>query len=124
MKDENDMLALEGLDSGHGLLVGFCVPLAAGPEDLVLSGHPRPVERHTYHQLRQDNSGAGYYWDRQVGIIFRRFQNDVPRLPESREACVGGLCPSFRIDIMMDPELSWDADCRTRAYPKYQEEPL
>ena len=94
-------IALEGLDSGHALLVGFCVPLAAGPEDLVLSGHPHPVERDTYHQLRQDNSGAGYYWDRQVGIIFRRFQNDVPRLPESREACVGGLCPSFRIDIRL-----------------------
>ena len=54
-------IALEGLYSGHGLLVGFCVPLAAGPEDLVLSGHPHPVERDTYHQLRQDNSGTGYY---------------------------------------------------------------
>ena len=105
-------------------MVGFCVPLEAGPDDLVLFGHPQPEERESYEELRQDNSGAGYYWDRQVGLIFRRFKNDLPRLPESRKACVGGLCPYFKIDTLLDPELSWDADCRTRAYPKYQEEPL
>ena len=89
-----------------------------------MSGLPHPVERDTYQQLRLDNSGVGYYWDREVGIIFRRFQNDIPRLPESREACVGRLCPEFKIDTLLDPELPWDADCRNRAYPKYQEEPL
>ena len=90
----------------------------------MLFGHPHPEERESYEELRQDNSGAGYYWDRQVGLIFRRFKNDVPRLPESRKACVGGQCPYFKIDNLMDPELLLDADCRTRAYPKYQEDPL
>ena len=117
-------LALEGLDSGHSLLVGICVPLEAALEDLDLFGHPKPVQRDTFSELKEDNSGAGYYWDMEVGIIFRKFRVDLPRLPESRKACVGGQCPYFKIDNLMDPELVLDADCRTRAYPKYQENPL
>ena len=49
---------------------------------------------------------------------------DTPRLPEVRKACVGGSCPSLTIDILLDPASGLDTDCRTRAYPKYQEEPL
>ena len=117
-------LALEGLDSGHSLLVGICVPLEAGPGDLQVGGQPTPLQRDTFTELREDDTGTGYFWDREVGIIFRRFKVDLPRLPESRLACVGGVCPYLKIDTLLDTSLQLDTDCRNRAYPKYQEEPL
>ena len=51
-------------------------------------------------------------------------QVDTPRLPEMRVGCVRRSCPSLTIDIRMDRASQLDTDCRTRAYPKYQEEPL
>ena len=67
-------LSLEGLDSGHSLVVGICVPLEAGPADLSLGGSPHPVEVSSYEALTGDHTGTAYYWDREVGVIFRKFQ--------------------------------------------------
>ena len=117
-------LALEGLDSGHSLLVGICVPLQAGPGDLQVGGHPTPLQRDTFTELREDDTGTGYFWDPEVGVIFRKFQVDLPRVPELRKRCVGDLCPAFDIINLLDLSQGLDTDCRTRAYPKYQEEPL
>ena len=41
-----------------------------------------------------------------------------------RVACVRHSCPSLSIDILMDQAAGLDTDCRVRAYPKYQEQPL
>ena len=67
-------LSLEGLDSGLSLVVGVCVPLEAGPADLSLRGSPHPAEVSSYEALTGDTTGTAYYWDREVGVIFRKFQ--------------------------------------------------
>ena len=82
------------------------------------------MSRETYEELRQDTTGTGYFWDPEVGVIFRKFQVDLPRVPELRKRCVGDLCPSFDIINLLDLSQGLDTDCRTRAYPKYQEVPL
>ena len=57
-------------------------------------------------------------------FIFLKLQVDAPRDPELREACIGGRynCPNIYIDTKENT--LGDADCRGRAYPKYQKDPL
>ena len=65
---------IDGLDSGNSIIVGFCIPLNATSEQIILHGNPKPMQINTYDDLVNDRSGAGYYWDKNVGAIFRRFQ--------------------------------------------------
>ena len=123
----NFNIVLQGLDSGNSILVGFCVPLGATSDEIEFRGRPKPQEIDTYEELLADNSGTGYYWDHEVGIVFRKFQVDLVWDPESRAACPKGdsydpaWCPQFFIR----PEpYTGDTDCTTRAYPKYRTEPL
>ena len=51
-----------GLDSGHSLQVGFCVPLGVPAEEIEFMGNnPRPVQVESYLQLVEDQSGTAYY---------------------------------------------------------------
>ena len=112
-----------GLDSGHSLQVGFCVPLGVPAEEIKFSGsNPVPVQVDSHLELVEDQSGAAFYWDQQVGVVFRKFKVDEPRTSETDSACVGGiyLCPSFKIET----DHPGDTDCTARAYPKYQKPPI
>ena len=82
------------------------------------------MNKDNFEDLKDDRTGAGFFWDQEVGVIFRKFQVNLPRFPESRVVCIGGQCPEVFIDIHLDNMESLDMDCRSRAYPKYQEEPL
>ena len=66
---------MQGLDSGNSVLVGFCVPLGATNDEIEFRGRPKPQEIATFEELQNDNSGTGYYWDHEVGIVFRKFQS-------------------------------------------------
>ena len=112
-------IILKGLDSGNSVLVGFCIPHGASEDQMNFKGNPKPLEFETYEDLLQDRSGSGYFWDKEIGAIFRRFQVDEPRDPESRLACVGGpySCPTFFINSLSGA--NGDTDCTKRAYPKY-----
>ena len=112
-----------GLDSGHSLQVGFCVPLGVPAGEIrFLGSNPVPVQVESYLELVEDQSGAAFYWDQQVGVVFRKFKVYEPRTSETATACVGGNyeCPSFRI-LTAHPG---DTDCTARAYPKYQKPPI
>lgn len=115
---------LEGLDSGHSLVLGFCVPFGATPDQMGFSGYPKPVEVQTYDEMLYDTTGSTYHWDHQAGVVFRKFQVDLPRTAEDRVNCIpdGKHCPSFNI-ITKDESLG-DTDCRSRVYPKYQKAPI
>ena len=76
-----------------------------------------------------DRTGAGYYWDHEVGAVFRRFQVDLPRDPEMRMACVPSIshkshCPMFYIKTSVSSGSLGSTDCTERAYPKYKKDPL
>jgi len=91
------------------------------------TGDPHPIELLSYDDLLNDRTGAGYYWDHEVGAVFRRFQVDLPRDPEIREACVPSIshknhCPDFYIKSASGTLGS--TDCTDRAYPKYKKDPL
>ena len=112
-----------GLDSGHSLQVGFCIPLGVPAEEIkFLGSHPPPVQVDSYLELVEDQSGAAYYWDEEVGVVFKKFKVYEPRTSETATACVGGNyeCPSFRIETAHPG----DTDCTARAYPKYQKPPI
>ena len=118
-----------GLDSGNSVLVGFCIPLDATVDQMRFSGRPKPIELLSYEDLLNDKNGTGYYWDHEVGVVFRRFQVDLPRDPLIRKACPSSPsnqhdtdCPEFRIDT--DVQALGDTDCTQRAYPKYRKNPL
>ena len=120
----NFNIRLQGLDSGNSLLVGFCVPLGTTTEEIDFGGRPKPQEIATYEGLLTDKSGAGYFWDHEVGVVFRKFQVDLVWDPESRDACPQGdraWCPQF---FIRSQPYSGDTDCAARAYPKYRTEPL
>ena len=116
-------IRMVGLDSGHSVLVGICIHLNADEDQIILQGTPKPMKLPTYNDLLNDRTGAGYYWDQEVGSIFRRFQVDLLRDPEIRQACLpdGRHCPSFSIKTN---GAIGDTDCTDRAYPKYQKDPL
>ena len=121
----NFNIRLQGLDSGNSVVVGFCVPLGATSDEIEFRGRPNPKEIESYDELLADESGTGYYWDHEVGIVFRKFQVDIVWDPESRDACPlqedSAWCPNFYIR----PEpYTGDTDCTARAYPKYKTEPL
>ena len=59
-------VALQGLDSGHSLVIGFCVPLGASADEVTFRGSPAPVKIGSYEDLLKDRTGAGYFWDEQV----------------------------------------------------------
>ena len=112
-----------GLDSGHSLQVGFCVPLGVPAEEIKFEGNnPRPVQVESYLELVEDESGTAYYWDEEVGVVFRKFKVYEPRTSETATACVGvnNQCPSFKIET----EHPGDKDCTARAYPKCQKPPF
>ena len=83
-------------------------------------GRPHPQEIATFEELQNDNSGTGYYWDHEVGIVFRKFQVDLVWDPESRDACPlaesSAWCPQF---FIRPHPYTGDTDCTARAYPKY-----
>ena len=113
----------KGLDSGHSQLVGFCTPLGVPEEEIkFLGNYPRPVQVDSYVELLQDETGTAYFWDEEVGVVFRKFKVFEPRTPQTETACVGenGQCPSFRIETIHPG----DTDCTDRAYPKYQKPPI
>ena len=56
--------------------------------------------------LMEDSSGNGFFVDREVGVVFRRFAGY-----EEYER---------KIEIVVDELASEDVDCTLRAYPKYQ----
>ena len=116
-------IIMKGLDSGHSILVGICINLNATEDQIKFQGTPKPMELSTYNELLNDRTGAGYYWDQEVGAIFRRFQVDLLRDPEIRQACLPDdrHCPSFSIKTN---GAIGDTDCTDRAYPKYQKDPL
>ena len=97
---------------------------------MTLKGTPKPEQVNTFAELLEDRSGTAFFWDQEVGIMFRRFQVDLPRSPEDRTRCVGDHCPEFFIDVEHeglgdeDGLVGGDTDCRDRAYPKYQLDPL
>ena len=112
-----------GLDSGHSQQMGFCVPLGVPPEEIKFMGnHPIPVQVDSYVDLLADETGTAFFWDQEVGVVFRKFKVFEPRTPETESACVGenGQCPSFRIETVHPG----DTDCTARAYPKYQKPPI
>ena len=111
-----------GLDSGHSQQVGFCVPLGVPEEEIVFHGNPAPVEVESYLEMVEDGSGAAFYWDREVGVVFRKFKVYEARTPEDKERCVpsGHDCPEFRIETVFHG----DTDCTQRAYPKYSKHPI
>ena len=117
-------MQLEGLDSGHSLLLGICTPLGANEEEINFRGSPEPQEVSTYEDLVNDRTGAGYFWDKEVGAVFRRFQVDLQRDSELRDRCVpdGHHCPWFTVETSGDGLR--DAYCTDRAYPKYRKDPL
>ena len=88
-------------------------------------GRPHPQEIATFEELQNDNSGTGYYWDHEVGIVFRKFQVDLVWDPESRDACPlaesSAWCPQF---FIRPQPYEGDTDCTARAYPKYKTNPL
>merc|ERR1712200_138737 len=90
---------LEGLDSGNSLVLGFCTPLNIQPDKVTVKGTPKPEQVNTFAELLEDRSGTAFFWDQEVGIMFRRFQVDLPRSPEDRTRCVGDHCPEFFIDV-------------------------
>ena len=57
-------------------------------------------------KLMEDSSGAGFFVDREVGVLFRRFKGD-----EGNQRGV---------QIVVGTLESEDVDCTKRAYPKYQ----
>ena len=78
----------------------------------------------SYQDLLDDRTGLAYYWDREVGVVFTRFQVDKLRTPEDQVRCIpdNKHCPTFR--IRTESENRGDTDCTERAYPKYQKDPL
>ena len=76
----------------------------------------------SYLELLEDQTGAGYYWDREVGMVIRKFKVYEPRTPADRSPCVpaGSNCPQLKIVT----EHPGDTDCTGRAYPKYQKPPI
>ena len=112
-----------GLDSGNSQQVGLCVPLGVPTEEIQFKGeNPRPVEVASYLDLVEDQTGTAYYWDKEVGVVFRKFKVFESRTPDDRVRCVPDdkHCPSFRIETTF----VGDTDCRSRAYPKYQKPPI
>jgi hypothetical protein len=124
----NYLFKLYGLDSGFGQNIGFCVPLNAKEEEISFHGTSGAsgdlTELDSYQDLLDDRTGLAYYWDREVGVVFTRFQVDMLRTPEDQVRCIpdNKHCPVFR--IRTDSENRGDTDCTERAYPKYKKDPL
>ena len=87
-------------------------------------GYPKPVKVENYEDMAYDITGTAYYWDHELGIVFKKFQVDLPRTSESRVACIpdGKHCPSFEI-VTLDGAFG-STDCTNRVYPKYQNVPI
>ena len=121
---ENYIFFLYGIDSGFGQNIGFCVPLNIPEDEISFQGDSELSELSTYEDLLADRTGSAYYWDREVGVVFRRFQVDQMRSWEDQVRCMpdNHNCPYFRIRTEL--ENRGDTDCTQRAYPKYKKNPL
>ena len=111
-----------GLDSGHVQQIGFCLPLGVPVDQIEFSGSPKPLEMQSYQELLEDQTGAGYFWDVEVGLVIRKFKVYEPRSPDDRTHCVptAHSCPHFDIETSHPG----DTDCTSRAYPKYKKNPI
>ena len=92
-----------GLPEGDLLRIGVCFPLNS---TISVFGEPEPQEVNSMEELMEDSSGTGFYVDREVGVVFRRFKGEA----------------SYErgIQIVVTDLASEDVDCTQRAYPKYQ----
>ena len=54
----------------------------------------------------EDSSGTGFFVDREVGVVFRRFKGEAGN--------------ERGVQIVVTDLASEDVDCTARAYPKYQ----
>ena len=91
------------LPEGDLLRIGVCFPLNS---TISIFGTPEPQEVDSMEELMEDSSGTGFYVDREVGVVFRRFKGE-----ENSER---------GIQIVVTDLASEDVDCTQRAYPKYQ----
>ena len=83
------------------LRIGVCFPLNS---TVSIFGTPEPQEVNSMEELMEDSSGTGFFVDREVGVVFRRFKGEA----------------SYERGIQVVVTDLASEDCTQRAYPKYQ----
>ena len=91
-----------GIPDGKFLRIGICFPLNSL---FYFDEKYGPVEMDSMDELMEDTTGNGYFVDREVGVVFRKFRGD-------------GWSKTFTLVVY--EEGSDDVNCIQRAYPKYQ----
>ncbi|XP_046581662.1 cell surface hyaluronidase-like [Haliotis rubra] len=74
-----------------------------------------PREVATIQELDADTSGAAYFWDKKVGMVFIKLMSNETRT-ERQMMCPNGKCPNFNL---VRKDGSNTADCRQSANGPY-----
>ncbi|XP_067656207.1 inactive cell surface hyaluronidase CEMIP2-like [Haliotis asinina] len=117
------MVALN-MERGDVIRIGVCMPKDTTTFELS-SRYPfynkwrPPREVATIQELDADTSGAVYFWDKQVGMVFIKLMSNETRT-ERQMLCPNGKCPHFNI-VRKDGGNT--ADCRQSAYGPYVRQP-
>ena len=98
---------ISGIPEGDFFRMGFCFPLNS---TITVSGSYDPVEVATMEELMADTTGAAFFKDDEVGVVFRRFKGDE--------------WGTHHFTMVVEELGSEDVDCISRAYPKYTTEPI